>query len=86
MAGLSRHFDAIAAGCWQILEEGSYNGLLRPWIDYTPIADGSAIAVKDSVDHALEAANSLNISAMQDRLFEFNSYDHRIKSLILLLG
>lgn len=82
----SRHFDAIAAGCWQILEEGSYNGLLRPWIDYTPIADGSAITVKDSVDHALEAANSLNISAMQDRLFEFNSYDHRIKSLILLLG
>jgi len=82
----SRHFDAIAAGCWQILEEGSYNGILKPWIDYTPIDNTSPITVKDSVDHALDMANSQNITAMQERLFEFNSYDHRIKSILRLLS
>jgi len=82
----SRHFDAIAAGCWQILEIGNYNGILEPWIDYTPIVDISPNAVKDAVDHAMEMANATNVSALQDRLFNSNSYDHRIKSLVSLLS
>ena len=82
----SRHFDAIAAGCWQILEVGDYNGILSPWTDYTPIEDTSPSAVKDSVDHALEMSNSGNLAEMQERIFSTNSYDHRIKSLITFLS
>jgi hypothetical protein len=78
----SRHFDAIAAGCWQILEVGDYNGILTPYVDYTPIADTSHHSISSAIDHAQEMTNPKNLIEIRDRLYEFNSYNSRIKSIL----
>lgn len=78
----SRHFDAIAAGCWQILEVGEYNGILKPYVDYTPIADTDDRSITSAINHAQEMTNPKHLLEIQDRLYEFNSYGSRIKSVL----
>jgi hypothetical protein len=82
----SRHFDAIAAGCWQILEQGDYNEILKPYIDYTPISDLAECSVANAVDHAQGMTNPIILRELQSRIFEFNSYKSRIHSILRSLS
>jgi hypothetical protein len=78
----SRHLDAVAAGTWQILERGSYSGVLTPHIDYTPISNLDPSSIRDAVDEALEKANHSTMLELQSRLYLKNSYDARVESLL----
>lgn len=78
----SRHLEAIAAGCWQILYTGEYNGLLKAGHHYTELRGLSTLAINDSVEEALEVISRGVHLEIRERMFETNSYSARVSEVL----
>jgi hypothetical protein len=78
----SRHFDAIAAGTWQILAPGKYNELLIPNTHFTPWA--STNDFKALIENEV-SRKSLSIQAFND-LSQNHSYGMRVNTVLREIG
>jgi hypothetical protein len=78
----SRHFDAIAAGAWQILAPGKYNELLIPDTHFTPWEDinNFRALIENEVSR-----KSLSIQAFDD-LSQNHSYGARVNTILREIG
>jgi hypothetical protein len=78
----SRHFDAIAAGTWQILAPGKYNDLLTPNTHFTPWEDTNDFRalIENEVSR-----KSLSNQAFDD-LSQNHSYGTRINTVLREIG
>ena len=78
----SRHFDAIAAGAWQILAPGKYNELLIPNTHFTPWEDNNDFRalIENEVSR-----KSLSIQAFDD-LSQNHSYGTRVNTVLREIG
>jgi hypothetical protein len=78
----SRHFDAIAAGTWQILAPGKYNELLIPSIHFTPweATNNFRALIENEVSR-----KSLSIQAFDD-LSQNHSYRARVNTVLREIG
>ena len=78
----SRHFDAIAAGTWQILAPGKYNELLIPNTHFTPWKDTNDFTalIENEV-----LRKSLSIQAFDD-LSQNHSYRARVNTVLREIG
>ena len=78
----SRHFDAIAAGTWQILAPGKYNELLIPNTHFTPWKDTNDFRalIENEVSR-----KSLSIQAFDD-LSQNHSYRARVNTVLHEIG
>ena len=78
----SRHFDAIAAGAWQILAPGKYNELLIPNTHFTPWEDinNFRALIENEVSR-----KSLSIQAFDD-LSQNHSYGTRVNTVLREIG
>jgi len=74
----SRHFDAIAAGTWQILAPGKYNELLIPNTHFTPWADTNDFRALIENEVSRKA---LSIQAFDD-LSQNHSYGKRVNTVL----
>lgn len=78
----SRHFEPIGAKCCQILLEGAYNGILRPYEHY--------IQVRKDYSNLEEALNlfrdDIAREAIAQRAFDYvmesHTYDRRVRDLV----
>jgi hypothetical protein len=78
----SRHFDAIAAGTWQILAPGKYNDLLVPNIHFTPY--GNPNDLRSLIENEV-SRKSLSIQAFDD-LSQNHSYGTRVNTVLREIG
>jgi hypothetical protein len=78
----SRHFDAIAAGAWQILAPGKYNDLLIPNIHFTPY--GNPNDLRSLIENEV-SRKSLSIQAFDD-LSQNHSYGTRVNTVLREIG
>jgi hypothetical protein len=78
----SRHFDAIAAGTWQILAPGKYNELLIPNTHFTPWVNTNDFRalIENEVSR-----KSLSIQAFDD-LSQNHSYGMRVNTVLREIG
>ena len=78
----SRHFDAIAAGTWQILAPGKYNELLIPNTHFTPWVNTNDFRalIENEVSR-----KSLSIQAFDD-LSQNHSYGARVNTVSREIG
>jgi hypothetical protein len=78
----SRHFDAIAAGVWQILSPGKYNDLLIPNAHFTPWEDTNDFRalIENEVSR-----KSFSIQAFDD-LSQNHSYRTRVNTVLHEIG
>ena len=78
----SRHFDAIAAGTWQILAPGKYNDLLIPNTHFIPWANTNDFRalIENEVSR-----KSLSIQAFDD-LSQNHSYGMRVNTVLREIG
>ena len=78
----SRHFDAIAAGAWQILAPGKYNELLIPITHFTPWEDTNDF--RSLIENEV-SRESLSIQAFDD-LSQNHSYGKRVNTVLREIG
>jgi hypothetical protein len=78
----SRHFDAIAAGTWQILAPGKYNDLLVPNIHFTPYGNPNDLR---SLRENEVSRKSLSTQAFDD-LSQNHSYGTRVNTVLREIG
>jgi hypothetical protein len=78
----SRHFDAIAAGTWQILAPGKYNELLIPNTHFTPWV--STNDFRALIENEV-SRKSLSIQSFDD-LSQNHSYGMRVNTVLREIG
>jgi len=80
----SRHFDAIAAGTWQILKPGRYNGILESTHHYTEHSD-------KNLDYLIELMeNPTILPQISNKAYEdlsgLHNYQVRVRQCIDIMG
>ena len=78
----SRHFDAIAAGTWQILAPGKYNDLLIPNSHFTPYRNPNDL--RSLIENEV-SRKSFSIQAFED-LSQNHSYGTRVNTVLDKIG
>jgi hypothetical protein len=78
----SRHFDAIAAGTWQILASGKYNDILIPNTHFTPWENPNDL--RSLIENEV-SRKSLSIQAFDD-LSQNHSYGTRVNTVLREIG
>jgi hypothetical protein len=76
----SRHFDAIAAGTWQILAPGKYNNIIFPKSNYTELNMNSFDEILDLIEN--EKKRKFFQIATFEALYENNSYSARVAQIL----
>lgn len=78
----SRHLEAISSSCWQLLYRGEYSGILKPDYHYTELSSLDSRTVEESVDKALNIADSHVPWEIREELYKTHSYQARIRNLL----
>jgi hypothetical protein len=76
----SRHFDAIAAGTWQILAPGKYNNIIFPKSNYTELNINSFDEILEFIEN--EKKRKFFHIATFEALYENNSYIARVAQIL----
>jgi hypothetical protein len=76
----SRHFDAIAAGTWQILAPGKYNNIIFPKSNYTELNINNFDEILEFIEN--EKKRKFFHIATFEALYENNSYSARVAQIL----
>lgn len=78
----SRHLEAISSSCWQLLYRGEYSGILKPGYHYTELNSLDSETLEDSVEIALDKAESQIPLEIREELYKLHSYQARVRNLL----
>ena len=76
----SRHFDAIAAGTWQILSPGEYSNIIFPKLHYTEFSVNNYNQIQELIKS--ETARKFLHLANFETLYVNNSYTARVAQIL----